>query len=192
VNNKGLFLELNSGANSASNLKFYNRISAPIELFAMMTDASSLAQIDNEFNTTNASASFIINVADQNSAYSYEWPPFGVKRVGNKAAGILVSTNNFVDPSWGTYKSDDNSDLTLTRRNNLLKLANLYKGKIDVKIMQSILDTPIEHGGATSYTIKNDELYTGFQVIAANNNSAIWLKIPGFQDWTLVDLHELF
>lgn len=192
VNNKGIFLELNSASNSASNLHFYNRIPAPINLFAIMTDASDLSQINAEFNSINSDSSFVINVADQNTAYSYEWPPLGVKKIETKTPGLLVSTNNFTDPTWGTYKPDDDTDLTLTRRSNLIKLANRHAGKIDITVMQDILDTPIDQGGSTFYVMDKHEIYTGFQTIAANENSTIWIKIPNFQNWVSIDLHTLF
>jgi len=97
-----------------------------------------------------------------------------------------------MEPSWGTYNPLNDSDPILTRRNNLVKLAKKYKWRIDIKIMQNILDTSIKQGGTTSYSIKNDNLYTGFQIIITNKNSTLWVKIPDFQNWTSIDLNVLF
>jgi hypothetical protein len=192
INNKKIFLELNSAGNMVNGLHYYDRIPAPIELFAIMTDSSDLSQIDRQFHTINSDSSFIVNVSDPSVAYSYEWPPLGVKRVGAIDDGLLVVTNNFLDQSWSTYDSHDNADLTLTRRRNLIDLAEQYKGKINIKIMQHILDMGIKQNGATFYDIKNEGLYTGFQVLVSDQNSILWVKVPGVQDWVPINLSILF
>jgi len=55
--------------------------------------------------------------------------------------------------------------------------------------MTKVLDTPIDKGGAT-WTVKTYK--TTYQVIAIPEQLKLWLKSPGFQDWTEVDLSLLF
>ncbi|HNR90328.1 MAG TPA: C45 family autoproteolytic acyltransferase/hydrolase [Spirochaetota bacterium] len=194
LNAAGLFLELNNGGMSAGGLSHTNRVSTPIELFAMMLDSSSLRQIDLEMHTTNTRFSYIINVADANNAVSYEWAPFGVKRIEG-ASGLLVSTNHFVG-EWGLAPSTDAFFLTVTRRTNLLRLADRAKGALDLAAMKGILSTDIRGGGATSYRVEsiggNPAPYTAYQVIAEPARRRVWIRLPGYQDWIALELGPLF
>jgi hypothetical protein len=193
MNAAGIFLELNNGGVSAGGATDTNRVSTPVELFAMMLDSTSLKQIDREMRTINTQAAYIINVADRTAAVSYEWAPSGVKRMeGN--GGLLVSTNHFVG-DWTMAPSTDAFYLTVTRRNNLKRLAEGAKGKIDVERMKAILNTGIRDGGATSYRVETIGGYpapfTAYQVIAEPGSRRVWIRITGYQDWSAVELGTL-
>ncbi len=194
MNGAGIFLELNNGGVSAGTLGYTDRISAPAELFGIMLDSPSMAQVEREMHTKNTPFAYIINVADGHSAVSYEWAPFGVRKISGRD-GLLVSTNHFVD-DWGMVKSTDDFYLTVTRRKNLLRLAGAAKGKINVEKMKNMLDTPIRNGGATSYRIETIDgkptPYTAYQVIGEPERRRITIKIPGYQDWIAVDLERYF
>jgi hypothetical protein len=193
MNAAGLFLELNNGGTSAGGITDMSRVSTPVELFAMMLDSSSLKQIDREMQTINTQSAYIINVADKTAAFSYEWAPSGVKRIAG-AGGLLVSTNHFVG-DWNLARSTDAYYLTVTRRNNLQHLAEGAKGKIDVEKMKAILNAGIREGGATSYRIEtidgNPAPYTAYQIIAEPGSNRLWIRIPGYHDWSAVELGPL-
>jgi hypothetical protein len=194
MNAVGIFLELNNGGVSAGGLSFTNRVSTPVELFAMMLDSSSLEQIDREMHTKNTQFSYIINVADRDTAVSYEWAPFAVRRIEG-AGGLLVSTNHFTG-DWGLARSTDSFFLTVTRRNNLLRLAEKARGSIDIAKMKEILNTGIRESGATSYRCElingNPAPFTAYQIIAEPAQKRIWIRIPGYQDWIAVELERYF
>jgi len=189
MNSAGIFLELNNGGASASGLSFMNRMSAPVGLLAIMLDSSSIQQVDREMNTLNTGHAYIINVADAGGAVSYEWAPFGLKKITGDG-GVLVSTNHFVG-DWGFAPSTDAFFLTVTRRNNLKHLAEGAGGKINVEKMKGILNTAIRDGGATSYKVEtingHPSPFTAYQVIAEPGSRRLWIRIPGWQDWTAYD-----
>ena len=56
--------------------------------------------------------------------------------------------------------------------------------------MTEILDTPIDKGGATWPV--GEKIQTVYQVIAVPQELKLWVKVPGFQDWTGVDLAPIF
>lgn len=132
--------------------------------------------------------SSIVNVADKETAYSYECPTYGAKRRSPDRQGLLAATNHFVDPFWGLPppSNDEQNGWTIKRRDNLLALGEKHKGKIDTEKMKEVLDTRIEQGGATHST---DTIY---QIIAVPADLTLWLKAPGNFDWQKVGLDRLF
>ncbi len=194
MNKKGVFLELNNGA-FVEAIDFSNRVLAMASLFSFLEDSQDLDQLDIQFHTARPSHTFIINVANQTGAYSYEWATFDVKRRGPDRDGLLVGTNQFVDPSWGitmagdTYLIGQTFDMAMTkeRRENLLALGKKYKGKITPETMMKIISIPIEEGGA--FMAPHG---TSYQTVAVPKDLKIWVRVPEYQDWVEVDLKPLF
>ena len=189
MNEAGLFLELNNGLPSGGGMAYTNRVPAVANLLAFLVDCGTMNHLDAVFQTTRPNFAFIINVADGTNAFAYEWPPFDLKRRGGDPAGLLVSTNHFVDPDWGLVLQPTGFR-SILRRDNLLALGKTYKGKIDPSMMMNILDTPMDKGGAT-WPLEGD-IRTVYQIVAVPGNRALWVKVPGFQEWTPVDLKTLF
>ncbi len=190
LNAEGIFLELNNGLPSGGSLIYANRVPAVVSLLASLNDFGSLDQMDAFFNTTRTDFAFIINAADPSRGVSYEWAPFEHRLRCADAEGLLVSTNHFTDPSWGIVLQDQAGFETVLRRQNLLSLGHEKKGRIDPEAMKEILDTPMDKGGATWPV---DGLYrTTYQTIAVPASLQLWVKVPGFQNWTDVALKELF
>ena len=190
INEAGLILAMNEGVASGGRVPHDNRISSLIMNMAFLFDSFTMKQLDAALNTARASFPFIVNIADRSAAYSYEWPTFGIKKREGVHDGLLIATDHFVDPSWGLMKPNRGmADNSGTRRSNLLALADKYKGTFDAAVMMKVLDTPIDKGGAT-WTVKTYK--TTYQVIAIPEQLKLWLKSPGFQDWTEVDLSLLF
>ncbi len=185
MNSKGIFLELNSG-----NWEGYypDRPSIFLTLFSFLETYSTQEQLNTAFQSVSANLSSIVNVADRNVAYSFECSTSAVVRRAPDAAGLLVATNHFVDPSWGIPPPvpDEENAWTARRRANLLNLAAANKGSFTVRKMMQVLDTTLPEGGATQPT------ETIYQIIAVPRNLTLWLKAPGNFDWQRVDLRELF
>lgn len=190
INAGGIFLELNNGLPSGGGLSYANRIPAMVSLLSALNDYRSLKEVDAFFNTTRTDFAFIINTADSSQGVSYEWAPFEHRRHSGNGEGLLVSTNHFTDPSWGIVMQDNVGFQTLLRRKNLLDLAQKNKGKINIEIMKDLLDTSIGQGGAT-WPLQG-HIQTIYQIIAMPEKMHLWLKIPGFQDWTPVELGRFF
>lgn len=183
LNEKGIFMELNNGTPSANINSPNARITGTTALFSELFEADELDDWELFFNTTNCSSSYIINLADSSAARSYEWCPIGVKRGGaDLPEGLLVSTNYYVNPDW-LFKtpSDTASGEGLTRRENLIALCEASKGQIDEQKMMSIIETPLEEGGA------QNEL-TVYQMVAVPETRMLWLRVIGGADWTQIDL----
>jgi hypothetical protein len=204
MNSKGLFIELNNGVNVIEEQIRIQR-EPFIDLTGFLFDISRLDQLDEAIKSTRTMWPVIVNVADENISYSYEWSTFEdtedphedeVKRRNPDKDGLLVATNHFVDPSWGSdwlkahghiWSVDHDSPAhSATRRNNLLYMGS-YKGKFDVKTMETVLETPIDKGGATRPT-------TVIQVIAVPKERVFYVRVPGssVECWNEVDLKGLF
>lgn len=190
INKNGLFLELNNGLPSGGGMSHANRVHAIINLLAFLTDCSSMEHLDAAFNSTRSNFTFIINVADGKRAYSYEWPPFGLKRRTAETNGLLVATNHFVDPEWGLSLMQNTGFRTVERRKNLLSMGHNGKGEIDAEKMMDILDVSMDAGGATWPA--GDSIQTVYQIVAVPGELEMWLKVPDFQDWTSVNLASMF
>ena len=183
LNEKGIFMELNNGLPSANIKTQTDRIPGTTMLFSAMFEIDEPEDWELFFNTAASSSSYIINVADSRSAYSYEWCPIGVKK-GNTDLpdGLLVSTNYYVNPDWlFNTPSDAASWQALTRRNNLITLCENAKGTIDARKMQEIIETTVEDGGAMN------EL-TMYQMVVIPEAKTLWLNVVGGPGWTQIDL----
>ncbi len=190
LNSRGIFLELNNGLPSGGNLTHLNRVHAVINLLAFLLDYETMDQVDAAMHSTRSNFAFIINIADQNQAVAYEWPPFDLKRRSGEENGLLVSTNHFAHPAWGLMLQEDTGFKSELRRDNLLKLGRKNRGLINISKMKKILDTSMQQGGAT--WPQEGNIRTVYQVIAEPETLRLWIKAPGHQDWTGVDLNNYF
>lgn len=184
MNSKGIFLELNGG----NGMGFHaERTSIFVTLFSFLQDYPSTKEMSAAFQSVRVNLSSIVNVADKDIAYSFELPTDNATRREPDKAGLIAASNHFVDPFWNIPELPDNAGTayTVTRRNNLLALADKYRGQFDVKKMQQVLDTTIENGGAT------DSADTIYQIIAVPKDLTIWLKAPGNFDWQEIDISTL-
>jgi hypothetical protein len=186
MNANGVFFEINEGAKSGGTSIDEDRLILPVEMVRLLTDYPGFGEIDAAMNTLRSNYAFIIQVADKEAAYSYEASVLDIKRRAGQEPGLLVATNDFVDPAWGLTPPLDAEDKSVQRRDNLLGLANTYKGKITPDTMMQIMDTPFEEGGAT-WTNR-----TEYQVVVEPANNTLWIKTRGIQDWVEIDLNKYF
>jgi hypothetical protein len=190
LNEQGIFLELNNGMPSGGALSHSNRVAAIASLMGFLMDYGTLPQIDAAFNSTRPEFAYIINAADCRQAFSYEWPPFDLRRRSGDDEGLLVATNHFADPSWGLVLQEAVGFESVLRRRNLLTLGKRDKGKIDTLAVMKMLDTSTDEGGAT--WPETGEIRTVYQVVAVPRDRMLIIKVPGYQEWTYVDLKKLF
>ena len=185
MNEKGLFVALNNGEPSGGALQYHNRLPAVVELFLFLLDSADLDQLESFFQSTRSNFAYVVGTADDQTSRCFEWPVFDVKRrLSVRRPGLMVATNHFTEPSWGLPRPDDERfALTRTRRQNLLNLAEHFKGSIDVPRMKKIMDTRIEDLGATTDR-------TVYQVVTEPGSMSISLKVPGERDWTDIPLKE--
>ena len=185
LNEAGLFIELNNGGPSdrgQANDRFYSTA----DLFSLLFDADSMQYMDVFFASMQANAAYLIGAADGKTARSYEWCVDGVKH-GEETmpVGVMAMTNHFVHPDWDRpLPTDETSWNSLTRRKNLLQLAEDYKGQIGISCMQDIMMMPLSEGGALS------EL-TVYQMVVMPGNQKMWLHIIGGAGWVEINLQEL-
>ena len=185
INERGIFLELNNGEPSGGALEYHNRVPAVAELFMFLLDSPDLDQLESFFHSTRSNFAYVVGAADDQTSRCFEWPVFDVKRrLSVRRPGLMVATNHFTEPSWGLPKPDDKKfSATRTRRQNLLNLAEHFKGSIDMSRMKKILDTRIEDLGATTGN-------TVYQVIAEPGSMILSLKVPDMIEWTDIPVGE--
>ncbi len=182
MNSEGLFLEMNAGPWMGFSL---DRVSIFTTLFSFLQDYGSIAEVDRAFNSMLSNISAIVTVADEESAVSYESSLFDTRRVDPEKEGLLAATNHFTGPDWNIAQVDDRlGEMSMKRRENLLALGNKYKGTFDPQVMMKVLDAPIDEGGPTVEG-------TIYQVVAVPENRTIWVKVPGLQEWTEIQLGYL-
>jgi hypothetical protein len=185
MNRSGLFAEVNDGTPSGGNILMENRILNFILTLDFLLNSSDMTQLDATMFSTQPAVAILLNVADSNVSYSYEWATFGIRRRVQDKPGLLVSTNHFVDPSWGIAQPSGDPFQSVSRRANLLALGEKYKGKFSVKVMMKVLDTPYNKGGAQ----RPRNIY---ETIFVPKDLKLWLKTPGTSDWEAVDMARHF
>lgn len=182
MNDQGIFLEANDGSSSGGSIFFPNRI---MFLGSFLFDYSTLEQLDAAVHSSQIDWATLLNVADEMEARSYEWATFDLKRAIPMRDGLLASTNHFVNPEWGLAPLPGDPNNTTLRRDNLLGLGERYRGKFDARVMMDVLDTDIENGGPSGD-------FTRLKVVAIPKERKLWVKIPKYQNWTEIDLKDLF
>jgi hypothetical protein len=186
MNANGIFFEINEGAKSGGTSIDESRLILPVEMVRLLTEYNDFKDIDAAMNTLRSNYAFIIQVADKEAAYSYEASVLDIKIRAGQEPGLLVATNDFVNPAWGLTPPYDAEDRSVQRRDNLLALANTYKGRITPDTMMQIMDTPFESGGATWIN------RTVYQVVVEPEDNRLWIKTRGIQDWVEIDLNTYF
>lgn len=187
INEKGIFLELNSGVPSAGRGFDFERFAGTTSLLEAMFDAYDLDYLDAFFKTHRSSAAFIIGIADESEARSYEWCATGTEdATAENAEGLMVMTNYFVSPNW-TYPAPpaDDSWMSVLRRCNLISLAERNKGRIDADAMCRIIATPIEDGGAMN-------VFTRYQLVYSPKTMSLLVRTERSPEWIGIDMNSLF
>jgi len=193
MNSKGIFLELQNGQN-CDTLNPPGRDNTNNILLESLFRNTTPAEVDKWFHSTLPEVGLIMNATFPAHATIYEWATFRV--TGRSGNGLVSASNDFIDPSWHSYPivffdtTNEGIGKTVTRRQNLLKLGEQYKGRIDPYRMMQIFDRTIPDGGAT---FPDDGLIsTIYSVVVKPADLKIWLKVRGVSGWEEIDLKPRF
>lgn len=186
LNEKGIFIELNNGMPSAGYEIHWDLRPGTTELFDQLFKARSLEDMDRFFNETRCFASFIISVADDKEARSYEWCYDGVKRGDVMTPdGLMVSTNHYVNGEWPyDTPSDADSWNSICRRCNLLDRVLENRGRLDVSEVKAIMSASLDDGGPC-------HSLTRYQIVAVPEDLMLHIKLPCHRKWSAVGLADL-
>ncbi|MBN1288781.1 MAG: hypothetical protein JXA49_03985 [Actinobacteria bacterium] len=187
-NGRGQVLEINMGM-PGDTPRSMDRTSVLMEMTQWPLDCGSFDALGVEISSTRVAAPALVTVADAGSAATFELDVNDYRRKPETDDGLIVTTNHFVDPSWGkerlnSYKLKPCSS-SVGRYNNFLAWAMRNKGGISVDGLKEILCTPYSSGG-----VFKDDTVTQFVYVPATLE--LWLRVPDYQDWTELPLKELF
>jgi hypothetical protein len=191
MNNKGIYIDVHAGW--FSDPVYIQDTMRSSSFNSMFLDSIINCSSINEFEerllsrANLATIGVIINVADAKECRTYELATYDAKkRTGN---GLEVSSNHFINPNWKglpDVPSGINGFFSIERLANLQNLAERYKGTIDAVRMMEIFDKTLNDGGPTM------DPFTIFQVITMPSEKVMWVKAPGFNNWTKIDLNLYF
>ncbi|MFH1683523.1 MAG: C45 family peptidase [Candidatus Margulisiibacteriota bacterium] len=171
INQAGIFIEENdcSGHDrqaaglypTGKHFNVKNWVKDDALLLSLITSARSMNEVNTWMKKNLPIYPHNIGIADKNEARCYQWNI--TERVPHapyvrQAEGLMAQTNHYfvVPKGWNLapYKEVTDTGSTvpagsIPRLDNLLKIANQRKGKIDVAGMCAIMDVDFDHGGAT-------------------------------------------
>jgi hypothetical protein len=186
MNSKGLFIaDDNAGLNDVA---AESRPEFITEFYRFMFDYSDLAALDAGIRGTAPDVAWIVDVAGPDGAYVYEkMTNRTLQRTGD---GVVAAANHFVDPSWNLPAPPEHS---LSRYDNLLRLAGEAKGSIDPERMMAIRDVCLENGGAMfcHSELFGEKYSTNHQVVFVPETRTLWMKAMD-RTWQKVELGPLF
>jgi hypothetical protein len=164
-----------------------------INNLTFMFDSSNIETLIAELKTARPLLALIFNVANTARACSLEETTTQYRERDGRAAGLLVATNNFLEPTWPLPATNTAEQLTsplmqntVSRYEGLSNLCEQNKGKIDAATMKEIFDTPMDRGGPVQ---PNRTIY---EFVTVPAQLKLWVKAYGDRDWVLVPLGGLF
>jgi hypothetical protein len=206
INRNGIYAEENdcsphdkesAGAfKTGDHLNMTTWVRDDILLLSMMGSAGTLDEADAWLKANHPVYPHNIGVADKHEARCYQWNV--ASRIPHspyvrQTDGLMAQTNHYftIPEGWSlaTYeeRSSDGSTIpggSIPRLDNLLNLANQYKGTIDVAKMCEIMDRKIADGGATVEA-------TLYQIVCRPESFTFKLKTRGRADkWVDIPLAE--
>jgi len=155
-----------------------------LEMPQFMFDSANLGTLSTEVASTRPNMPQICLVCDKNMGISYELTSTDYRKAPPTADGLVIQTNDFVDPYWGVTQS--NSATSDQRYKNLVNLANQNKGKIDAAVMKKMMSTPMSEGGPFRPGA------TVAKQVFVPATFEYWVAVPNYQEWVQVPLKALF
>ena len=184
MNNKGLYLGLNSGFFADPVLKT-ERIHHVWMLWEILCNSDEFAAVRRYFNTTRAAASYLILGASPAETECFQWHTKGVWESGPRSGDLLAASNHFASEGWINDPLAESTQFasSVQRRENLLALAKNHS-RIGVEEMMQILSVPFPEGGA-----KVDG--TLFQIIASPADQTWYIRTCCMDDWAQIPMFNL-
>ena len=158
------------------------------EFYRFMFDYADLTALDAGIRGTSPDVGWIVDVAGPDGAYVYE--KMTNRTLQRSGDGVVAAANHFVDPSWNFPVPPEHS---LSRYNNLLRLAAEAKGSIDAPKMMEIRDVCLENGGAKfcHSLLFGSKYSSNHQVVFVPGTRVLWMKAMD-RPWQKVELAPLF
>ena len=181
-NCNGLMIESNDALEGSSPTE--ERMLFSLEMPQFMFDSANLGTLSTEVASTRPNMPQICLVCDKNMGISYELTSTDYRKAPPTADGLVIQTNDFVDPYWGVTQS--NSATSDQRYKNLVNLANQNKGKIDAAVMKKMMSTPMSEGGPFRPGA------TVAKQVFVPATFEYWVAVPNYQEWVQVPLKALF
>lgn len=186
-NGNGFFFELNNGMPSAGPEIHWDLCPSTSRLLELLFKTEKMDDVETFFSSTQSFASFIIGVCNKDEARSYEWCYDGMKRGDVMTIpGLVINTNHYINSDWDyVTPTDETSWNSISRWNNLLGMAEKYKGHIDAIKMEEIMSTAIEDGGPLH------EL-TRYQIVVIPEDFTLNIFVPHIGMWSEINLKNYF
>ncbi|MEI6172107.1 MAG: C45 family autoproteolytic acyltransferase/hydrolase [Bacteroidota bacterium] len=193
LNSKGVFMELQNGENSDT-AHPTGRENANNILLESLFRNTTANEVDKWFHTNLPDCGLIMNASFADHTTIYEWSTFRV--AARNADGLISATNDFFDPSWHSYpipffdSVNEGIGYTWTRRKNLMRLGEQYRGDITPEKMMMIIDQTLPLDGATFP--ESGLIKTIYSVVVRPSELKIWFKVREYSGWEEIDLKSYF
>ncbi len=217
MNEKGLYIELNSAINSVGPYIRVERPSYFAQMMNMMQNSNNFAQLREAVMTTPPDESYTLTIADAKQSASIEVSsaPFvrdfakertstnrnSIYKNDHSADDFLIATNSYRAKGWAdTLFAKAYPTFTTTqsfeRYDNLYHWAKKHQREITPILAQKILLTPINEGGVNQdpvATLTTNHVSTYYSLIAIPARLEWQLKVPSTPyPWTVIDLGNYF
>lgn len=189
VNSKGIFIELNNGTPSGGRSININTETMLSKMLETLQISKSLSEVNSNLNNVQSDYSLIVNAADSNNAYSFEFSStLGMHSFIPNIGQTFASTNFYLNPIWGNsvpIPTDATTWNGVTRRNNLLNISSEMT-PLNLNSLKHLMDLNISEGGAVwPLTI--------YQLILDESDLSLYIKINNQSlEWTQIPLKQLF
>ncbi|WPX97731.1 C45 family autoproteolytic acyltransferase/hydolase [Candidatus Fokinia crypta] len=185
INQKSLFVEFNNGSPSGGKAVNQNSESLLIKLLNTLQNSGSLSELDTKLKKLDSDYSLIVNVASKERVQSYEYSSYsGMKTFTPDEDSVYVSTNFYLNETWESITpSDENTWLGVSRRDNLL---NLAQNVISVSDVMNMMDKKISDGGGMwNLTI--------YQMVYDTGANDLYLKRTlEDEKWEHISMNDMF
>lgn len=185
MNSKGLIVMQNNAALSGDRRRIFDRINNMIQTPVWLFNADSLQYIEVEVNSFKPSHASVILAASPAEAVVYEVTTSETRKRIGANRGLVTAANHFANPVWDMPEVCAPLERSLERQNNLLMLAEQFKGKLNAEGMMALLDKPASDRGVLGE-------HTRLQLVFSVPDRTVWLKIPALQGWTRINAGEFF
>ena len=195
MNEKGLYLDLHSCQLSDTSY-LPGRLPSGYLLFSFLLNSTIMEDLSKFFTSTRPGASLLVNAASNTESYCFQWPTYALQQREPDSAGLLVSTNHFVNyplewPVLPLPTDAEKAAFTVQRRDNLLNLAFQNKGNIDAGKMMDLMELTIPQGGAT-FPDNEPGYATFYQIVTVQQDMVWYLKARNYSGWEMIPMKDLF
>ena len=216
MNDKGLYIELNSAISSVGPYIRFMRPSYFAQMMQMMQSSNDFEALRHAVLTTPPDESYTITIASPTQSSSIEMSSspflknFTKERTGLTHTvyandiphpGLVISTNSFRSIGWkNTWFAEAYPKISTTqsfeRYDQLQAWATRFKGSITPALARQILTTPVNLGGVAQTagtTISSNDYYTYYSSVALPGQLQWQIYATDMNSsWTIINLGPYF